>query len=220
MNPWVRFPLLAVALTIVHLVGLQLSLAAVAGASPLDLEWSDSGPISVFLWLAVPTALAQSAALVLPAPALAGSLASASLRARAAVGAVVLTLAIALPVFALADLPYWLGHAADPEAGGVILNGLVAGVALTWVGLSLLLAHRSKGQPDLVERRVAQATAGTLVGLALAAPWYLVLRRKQQCHCALGTFWALLAGLWSLVLVGGPMLLWLARARRRAALRA
>jgi hypothetical protein len=220
MNPWVRLPLLALALTGIHLIGLQLSLAAVGGISTLQLQWSGEGPVRIFLWLALPTALAQAAALTLPAPGMAATVRGASLRARAAAGAVAITLALALPVFALSDLPYWLDAEVGPLLGKAIFWGLVGGIGLAWLGLSLLLAHRSKGEPDLIERRVAQATAGTLVGLALATPWYLVLRRKQQCFCALGTFWALVVGLWSLVLVGGPMLLWLARERRtRAALR-
>lgn len=220
MNTWVRFFLLAAALTGIHLLGLQLSLALVGATPPTNLEWSDEGPIRLFLWLAIPTALAQAAALAVPAPTNSGHLAAAGLAGRAATAAVALTVALALPVVALMDLPQWLDAEIGPELGRMIFHGLIIGLAATWIGLSLLLLYRTKEQPDLLERRVAQATAGTLVGLALATPWYLVLRRKQQCVCALGTFWALLAGLWSLVLVGGPMLLLLARERRtRAALR-
>jgi hypothetical protein len=221
MSPAVRFLLLATGLTGVHLVGLQLSQALVSGASPADLNWTLDGPFRIFLWLAVPTALAQAAALALPAPDASAGASPSGLLGRAATGAIVLSLAIALPVFALADLPYWLDAEVGPVLGNTLFQGLMLGLGASWIGLSLLLAHRSKGKPDLIERRVAQATAGTLVGLALATPWYLVLRRKQQCFCSLGTFWALLVGLWSLVLVGGPLLLLLARERRtRAALRA
>ncbi|MFN7340908.1 MAG: hypothetical protein ACK5VI_07505 [Opitutia bacterium] len=221
MSPAVRCLLLATGLTGVHLVGLQLSQALVSGASPADLNWTLDGPFRIFLWLAVPTALAQAAALALPAPDASAGASPSGLMGRAATGAIVLSLAIALPVFALADLPYWLDAEVGPVLGNTLFQGLMLGLGASWIGLSLLLAHRSKGKPDLIERRVAQATAGTLVGLALATPWYLVLRRKQQCFCSLGTFWALLVGLWSLVLVGGPLLLLLARERRtRAALRA
>jgi len=221
MNPGARFLLLAAALSGVHLLGLQLSLALVSATPPTGLVWTLDGPLRVFLWLAVPTAVAQAAALALPAPRAPAELSPSGLLGRAATGAIALSLAIALPVFALADLPQWLDAEVGPALGNAIFKGLMVGLGATWVGLSLLLAHRSRGKPDLIERRVAQATAGTLVGLALATPWYLVLRRKQQCFCALGTFWALLVGLWSLVLVGGPMLLVLARERRtRAALRA
>lgn len=217
MRPIVRFLLLAPALTALHLLGLQLSLAAVGGTSPLELDWNPGGLLGTFLWLALPVALAQAAALTLPAPSATGQSGAGSLHARAAAGAAAVTLALALPVYALSDLPFWLDVKVGPEEGRIVFWGLMASTALTWVALTLLLAHRSKGAPDIVERRVAQATAGTLVGLALATPWYLVLRRKQQCFCALGTFWALVAGLWSLVLVGGPMLLLLARERRTRA---
>lgn len=214
-----RFLLTTAALVALHLAGLQLAMAAVAGVSPVELEWTFDGPMRAFLWLAVPAALAQAAVLTLPVAETGAAASPAVLRARAFAGGVALTVALALPVYALADLPYWLGIEIGTEAGNRIFWALVGGTTLTWTALSLLLAHRSRGEPDLVERRVAQATAGTLVGLALATPWYLALRRKQQCFCALGTFWALIAGLWSLVLVGGPFLLWRARERRRAALR-
>lgn len=220
MHPALRFPLVALGLAALHLIGLQLSLAAVGGISPSELQWDTEGPLSAFLWLALPIALAQSAALTLPALSATGEPGRGSLQARAAAGAAAITLAIALPAYALADLPYWLDIALGERQGKSVFWGLVTGTALTWVALTLLLAHRARGAPDLIERSVAQATAGTFVGLALATPWYLVLRRKQQCFCALGTFWALVVGIWSLVMVGGPMLLLLARERRtRAALR-
>lgn len=220
MKAWPRFLLLLAALMTVHLLGLQLALALVGGIAPANLQWDlQEGPLAAFLWLAVPAALAQSAALTLPIALPDATPSQASLRARAFAAGIALTLALALPAFALADLPYWLGTQLDEATGRQVFWALILGTGLTWVVTSLLLAHRAESAPDLLERRVAQATAGTLVGLALAAPWYLVLRRKQQCFCALGTFWALVAGLWSLLLVGGPMLLWFARERRRAALR-
>lgn len=214
-----RYLLTAVALAALHLVALQLAMALVGAVSPAELQWGLNGPLQIFLWLAIPAALAQSAVLTLPAPSPGEAPRGSSLRARAFAGGVAVTLAFALPVFALADLPQWLGTPLDKAAGQAVFWILIVGTGLSWIVLSLLLAHRAKGAPDLVERRVSQATAGTLVGLALATPWYLVLRRKQQCFCALGTFWALVAGLWSLLLVGGPLLLWLARERRRAAVR-
>jgi hypothetical protein len=220
MKAWTRFLPLLASLMALHLLGLQLALALVGGVDPANLQWDlREGPLSAFLWLATPAAVAQAAALTLPLSLPDTARSAASLRARAFAAGIVLTLALALPVFALADLPYWLGTTLDDATGRQVFWALILGTGLTWIVSSLLLAHRATGEPDILERRVAQATAGTLVGLALATPWYLVLRRKQQCFCALGTFWALVAGLWSLVLVGGPTLLWLARERRRAALR-
>ncbi len=214
-----RFVLVAGGLSALHLLGLQLALALVGGVSPLEIQWTMDGPLRIFVWLALPVALAQAAALTLPAPNLGNTGPGGSLKARALAAGAAVTLALALPVFALADLPYWLGVAMDADTGRRIFWTLILATGSGWITLGLALSHRSAGQPDLLERRVAQATAGTLVGLALATPWYLVLRRKQQCFCALGTFWALVAGIWSLVLVGGPFLLWRARERRRAALR-
>lgn len=215
-----RFLLLATALTALHLVGLQLSFSAVGAVSPLSLDWGPDGLVTLFQWFAIPAALTQAAVLSLPAPVAGEATARSGLAARATLGALALALALWLPVAALADLPEWLEIRLRPEVGRVVLWSLILGTALTWVALSLLLTHRAKGEPDLLERRVTQATAGTLVGLALATPWYLVLRRKSQCYCSLGAFWALLVGIWSLLLVGGPLLLLLARERRtRAALR-
>jgi hypothetical protein len=72
-----------------------------------------------------------------------------------------------------------------------------------------------------VERFVGKNIAGSAVGLALCLPWYFVLRRKHSCYCGLGSFLALVLGLWSLLVVGGPLLFVLARDRRiRASLRA
>jgi hypothetical protein len=65
-----------------------------------------------------------------------------------------------------------------------------------------------------LEASLTRTSKATLVGMALCLPWYLVLRRKQSCACSLGSFVALVLGLWSLLLIGGPLLLVLARDRR------
>ena len=65
-----------------------------------------------------------------------------------------------------------------------------------------------------MEKFVGKSIAGSAVGLALCLPWYYVLRKKQACYCSLGGFWALVLGLWSLLVVGGPLLFILARDRR------
>jgi len=92
--------------------------------------------------------------------------------------------------------------------------GALAVWAVSWLIWTPILLHRSRGQADAVERFVGKNIAGSAVGLALCLPWYFVLRRKQSCFCGLGTFWALVLGLWSLLLIGGPLLVVLARDRR------
>jgi hypothetical protein len=91
---------------------------------------------------------------------------------------------------------------------------------ISWLVWIPLLLRRSKGEPDAVERAVAKALRGTAVGWALTLPWFLVVRERQTCLCAAGTFLGLVFGMIALVLVGGPLLLVFARDRRiRAALR-
>ena len=219
MKPALRFALLAPALTCLHLAALHLVGIVVLQSFTMGaLQNRDLW--SIWIWIAIPVAVAQAAALALPAPNADFTASPGSLRARAFVAGAALTLALALPIYALADLPTWFDLKLTSDVTNAVWTTLTLALPVTWVVLSLLLAHRTKGEPDLLERRTAQATAGTLVGLALCTPWYLVLRRKQQCVCALGTFWALIVGLWSLLLVGGPLLLWLARVRQRAAVRA
>jgi hypothetical protein len=91
---------------------------------------------------------------------------------------------------------------------------------ISWLVWIPLLLRRSKGEPDAVERAVAKALRGTAVGWALTLPWHFVVRERQTCLCAAGTFLGLVFGMIALVLVGGPLLLVFARDRRiRAALR-
>lgn len=85
---------------------------------------------------------------------------------------------------------------------------------LSWLIWIPVLLHRARGQADAVEKFVGKSVAGSAVGLALCLPWYYVLRKKQSCYCSLGGFWALVLGLWSLLIVGGPLLFILARDRR------
>jgi hypothetical protein len=122
---------------------------------------------------------------------------------------------IAIPFLASVDL-YYLSSQADPKGfdSAPYLIGALAVWVLSWLIWTPILLHRSRGQADAVERFVGKNIAGSAVGLALCLPWYFVLRRKQSCFCSLGTFWALALGLWSLLVIGGPLLFVLARDRR------
>jgi hypothetical protein len=122
---------------------------------------------------------------------------------------------IAIPLLASVDL-YYLSADADPKGfnGEPYVVGALAVWAVSWLIWTPVLLHRSRGQADAVERFVGKNIAGSAVGLALCLPWYFVLRRKQSCFCGLGTFWALVLGLWSLLVIGGPLLFVLARDRR------
>lgn len=124
-------------------------------------------------------------------------------------------LLIAIPLFAAVDFYYFLPNA-DPknfQSGGCMM-GVIGVWGLSWLVWTPILLHRSRAQADALECFVGRAIRGSAVGLALCLPWYYVMRRKQACYCSLGGFWALVLGLWSLLIVGGPLLLILARDRR------
>lgn len=100
-----------------------------------------------------------------------------------------------------------------------VLGILVAWV-VSWVIWVPFLLHRSKAAPDSLERAVGKGIAGSAVALGLTLPWYFVVRTKERCFCGLGSYAALVLGLFALLVVGGPLLLVFARDRRiRAALR-
>lgn len=166
-------------------------------------------------------AFAQSVLVSVPLPVNPAPARASALLPRVAGAAFLGGLLIALPVFALIDVAYYL-PSVDPrrfDAASCLLGAF--GVwAVSWAVWIPVLLHRSSKDADGLERFVARSVKGSAVGLALCLPWYLVLRRKQACQCALGTFYALALGLWSLLVVGGPLLLFLSRERRlRATLR-
>lgn len=226
MNPTLRRLLLCLLLTpllaYAELLILKVVFAVILGsATPLaDLPsppeaCAETPELAAILGL---ISLAQLASLLMPLPIQPAKGAPAPLLARAVLAGFVIAAAIALPVFLLLDLPIWLAPKGEPlpALGNEVGQAVVATWALTWLGFAALLTHRGGQQPDGLERAVRRATAGTAIGLALATPWYLVLRRKQACVCALGTFYALALGIWSLVVVAGPFLLLARRDRRRA----
>lgn len=161
--------------------------------------------------------LAQVGALLLPLPVEPAKGAPAPLLTRALLAGFVVACALALPVLALLDLPTFLAKPGEPlpEIGRETVHAVLTVWALSWLGFTALLTYRGGRQPDAIERAVRRATTGTAIGLALATPWYLALRRKQSCFCALGTFYALVLGIWSLIVVAGPFLLLARRERRR-----
>ena len=160
---------------------------------------------------------AQLASLLIPLPIQPGRGEPVSILSRALLGGFLVTAAIFIPLAALLDIPSYFSTAESPTTIGIgTVRGVIAAWALSWIFFTGLLTYRSQ-TPDsnTIERAVKNATIGTAVGLALATPWYLVLRRKQACVCALGTFYSLLLGIWSLIVIGGPLLFILRRDRQR-----
>ena len=160
-------------------------------------------------------ALLQSCLLLLPLPVAPSTGDKTPLGPRVMAAAFLGGLFIAIPLLASVDL-YYLSAQANPkdfDSTPYIIGALAVWVA-SWLIWTPILLHRSRGQADAVERFVGKNIAGSAVGLAFCLPWYFVLRRKQSCFCSLGTFWALVLGLWSLLVIGGPLLFVLARDRR------
>jgi hypothetical protein len=211
----------AVLMVVMALVGWNtdsLRLRSLTGADLFEASGTD------WLWILLlwGIALLQSCLLLVPLPVTVASGEKTPLGPRVIAAAFLGGLFIAIPLFASVDL-YYLSATADPKGYNAEPYVLaVLGVwALSWLIWTPILLHRSRGQADAVERFVGKNIAGSAVGLALTLPWYFVLRRKHACFCGLGTFWALVFGLWSLLIVGGPLLFVLARDRRiRAGVRA
>jgi hypothetical protein len=210
-----------VMMVVVALVGWNtdsLTLRSLFGVGLFEASGSD------WFWILLLWALAllQASLLTLPLPVSSAPGAKVPLGPRVIAAAFLGGLFIAIPLLASVDL-YYLSAKADPkgyDAEPYVL-GVLAAWALSWLIWTPILLHRSRGQADAVERFVGKNIAGSAVGLALCLPWYFVLRRKQSCFCGLGTFWALVLGLWSLLVIGGPLLFVLARDRRlRAGVRA
>ena len=160
-------------------------------------------------------ALLQACLLLVPLPIASSTSAKSPLGPRVIAAAFLGGLFIATPFLASVDL-YYLSAKADPKGfdSAPYIIGALAIWVVSWLIWTPILLHRSRGQADAVERFVGKNIAGSAVGLALCLPWYFVLRRKQSCFCGLGTFWALVLGLWSLLVIGGPLLFVLARDRR------
>lgn len=203
-----------VMMVVVALVGWNtdsLTLRSLFGVGLFEASGSD------WFWILLLWALAllQASLLTLPLPVSSAPGAKVPLGPRVIAAAFLGGLFIAIPLLASVDL-YYLSAKADPkgyDAEPYVL-GVLAAWALSWLIWTPILLHRSRGQADAVERFVGKNIAGSAVGLALCLPWYFVLRRKQSCFCGLGTFWALVLGLWSLLVIGGPLLFVLARDRR------
>lgn len=122
---------------------------------------------------------------------------------------------VALPLFALLDVYYFLPGANPKEfESGAFIIGILVAWLVSWIVWTAILLRRVRTDESTLESSLLRTSKASLVGLALCLPWYLVLRRKQSCACSLGTFVALVTGLWSLLVIGGPLLLVLARDRR------
>lgn len=194
-------------------------LLGLLGGNVFRINWENLGEstievVPVMLYWAF--ALLQSCVFFLPlAPKLNLSAQPAALWPRLLGAAFCTAFLVALPLFALLDVYYFLPgvNPKDFESGPFIIGILVAWL-VSWMVWTAILLRRVRTDESALEASLLRTSKASLVGLALCVPWYLVLRRKQSCACSLGTFVALVTGLWSLLVIGGPLLLVLARDRR------
>ena len=200
---------------IMALVGWDSSLLTLNTLSGAKL-FESSGADWLWVLLLWGLALLQSCLLLLPLPVASAPGKKVPLGPHVLAAAFLGGLFIAIPLFATLDMFQFSDKPADAQAfnPSSIFYAVLGVWVLSWLIWTPILLHRSRGQADEVERFVGKNIAGSAVGLALCLPWYFVLRRKQSCFCGLGTFWALVLGLWSLLVIGGPLLFVLARDRR------
>ena len=189
------------------------------GGNVFRINWEHLGEstievVPVMLYWAF--ALLQSCLFFLPlAPKLTLSAQPAVLWPRLLGAAFCTAFLVALPLFALLDVYYFLPGANPKEfESGPFHVGILVAWLVSWMVWTAILLRRVRTDESTLESSLLRTSKASLVGLALCLPWYLVLRRKQSCACSLGTFVALVTGLWSLLVIGGPLLLVLARDRR------
>jgi hypothetical protein len=182
-----------------------------------DMKWvfdfSQEGRLNIYI-ISFGFAFLQASLFLVPViPAISLSTQKNALWPRVIGAAFLCSLVLAIPLFASIDILQYTRY--DARSTTSILLRAVAGVwIISWLIWSFLIWWAAKHNVSVIERRALYGSRGSLIGLALCLPWYLVLRKKESCHCSLGTFCALVAGLMSLLFVGGPLLFILARDRK------
>ena len=75
----------------------------------------------------------------------------------------------------------------------------------------------SATRPDRLDALVRWLFAGTCVELAIAVPTFVAASRRDRCYCGWGSWWAIVAGATTLVLLCGPAIVMLRTRRARMA---
>ena len=211
--------IVAVPLAFVFQILFFLSLPLMMGHFPrVDdmkrvFDLSQEGHLKVYI-IGFGFAFLQASLFLVPViPAVSLSTQKNALWPRVVGAAFLCSLVLAVPLFASIDILQYTMY--DAGSATKILIRAVAGVwIISWLIWSFLIWRAAKHNSSVIERRAYYGSRGSLIGLALCLPWYLVLRKKESCHCSLGTFYALVAGLMSILFVGGPLLFILARDRK------
>ena len=123
------------------------------------------------------------------------------------------SLVIVIPLGALIDILEYTPYG-DWGTVKILLKAVCIIWIFSWLIWSSVIWRTSRQFSETVEKRAWSASGWSFVGLALCLPWYWILRKKESCACSLATFYALIAGIMSLLIVGGPLLLILGRDRK------
>ena len=98
----------------------------------------------------------------------------------------------------------WVGDTAGWIVGAGYLTALVVWIGGGFVWFLLLSRVGSMRNPAGLDRFVRWLFAGTCVELVLGVAFYLSVRRKTDCYCAMASFWNLVFGLSTLLWMCGP----------------
>ncbi len=97
-----------------------------------------------------------------------------------------------------------VGDTAAWIVGTGYLTALVVWIGGGFVWFLLLSRAGSMRNPAGLDRFVRWLFAGTCVELVLGVAFYLSVRRKTDCYCAMASFWNLVFGLSTLLWMCGP----------------
>ena len=105
---------------------------------------------------------------------------------------------------------------------GNVLSWVIhpATLLCAWVAIGVLWAWLlsyagSSRHPGAITRWVRWLFAGSCVEVAIAAPTYVLAIRRDTCYCSWGSWWAIVAGTTTMVLLCGPALVLLATRQTR-----
>lgn len=99
--------------------------------------------------------------------------------------------------------------------GAGYLTGLCIWIGGGFVWYRLLARTGSMRDPGRLDRFVRWLFAGTCVELALGVLFFLQVRRRTECYCAMASFWSLCLGIATLLWMCGPWAVLLATRRVR-----
>jgi hypothetical protein len=99
-------------------------------------------------------------------------------------------------------------------AGGAIFWGQVLVGWAIWTVILLYATRRS--DPKRLHNRLAIVLlGGTILEVLITVPIDIMVRRRTDCYCATGTFFALCCGVWATLWLAGPGIILAVTTRRR-----